>query len=425
MDMLPDNPAQTFWLLLIIGLMGAELGLGLVVRWLNQRAASAPMPDEFADVFDQERYQRAQAYQRAHAGAASAEQLIAFGALVAVLAGGGLGWLDGLTRRLALGSVWTGLSFFGAAGLAAFLFSLPFSIWRTFRIEERFGFNRTSPRTFAADALKGLLLSAVLGGALLGAVLALFEHLGPEAWWLVWAAVAGFELLVAFVSPALLMPLFYKFVPLTKGELRERIEALADRAAFGRRGIYSVDGSRRSTKANAFFAGFGAGRRIALFDTLIERHPPEEIAAVLAHEMGHAKRRHVLWGTLISLATTGLLCFGLSLVLDFGPLQRGLGFERASVWAGLLAFGLLFSPASRVLGLASAWLSRRFERQADRYAAELTGQPAALAAALKRLAADSLTPLTPHPLKVFLDYSHPPVLERVRRLQAMQAERQR
>jgi len=408
-----------FWLLLIIGLMAAELALELVVRLLDQRAGLAPLPPELADVFDQERYQQGRAYRRAHARLASVESLLAFCAIAALLVSGALGWLDGLVRALGLGPIGTGLVFFAALGLAAAAFSLPFSIQRTFGIEARFGFNSTSPKTFALDLLKGLILSALLGGALLTAVLALFEAMGPSAWWLVWAAVAGFELLVAFMSPVLLMPLFYKFVPLPDGELRRRIEALADEAAFRRRGIYSVDGSRRSTKANAFFAGFGASRRIALFDTLIERHPPAEIGAVLAHEMGHAKRRHVLWGTLLSLATTAGMCWLLSLTLEIDPLQRGLGFAQPSVWAGLTAFGLLFSPASLVLGLFSNALSRRFERQADAYAAELTGQPSALAAALKRLAKDSLSSLTPHPLKVALDYSHPPVLERVRRLSAM------
>jgi STE24 endopeptidase len=404
------------YLIFILAVMLADFALGLIVRALNARAATPQVPPEFADVYDAERYARAQDYLQVNSRFATVADLISTPLMVGFLMLGGFGWVDGLIADLGFGPIGTGLLFCGLLALASSLLGLPFSIYRTFVIEERFGFNKTTRKTFILDRVKGLVLGGLIGGGLLALVIWLFSTWGPSAWWVVWASVSGVQLGLAFLSPTLLIPLFLKFDPMEEGELRTAIEAYAKAQSFAAQGVYQVDGSRRSTKANAFFAGFGAKRRIALFDTLIERHPPAEIVAVLAHEIGHAKHRHVLQSTCISLMTTGLTIFLFSLFIGNADLQAALGATRPSIHVGLIAFALLFEPLSMLLGIAGAAWSRHNERQADAFAARTTGDPQALAASLKRLSADALGNLTPHPLKVLLSYSHPPVLERVRSL---------
>ncbi len=414
---------MNFYLVFILAILITDALLGLVVRRLNAEAASAGLPEEFRDVYDAERYARSQEYLRANARFGTLVDLLWTPAIAAFILAGGFGHLDRLARAPGWGPIPTGLVFAGVLALAASLLSIPFSAWRTFVLEERFGFNRTKLKTFVLDIFKGWLLGGLIGGAVLSVVIWLFATAGPWAWLLVWAAVSAFQVFVAFIAPVLLMPLFYKFEPLEQGELRDSIEAFARAWDFQVQGIYTVDGSRRSDKANAFFTGFGRSRRIALFDTLIEKHPPDEIVAVLAHEVGHYKHRHVLMGLGVSILTLGLLCFLFSLFLENRGLFDAFGVENFSVHAGLVFFAFLFEPISMALGIAGNALSRRNERQADAFAARTTENPDSLASALKRLSADTLANLTPHPLAVFLHYGHPPVLERVRRLLSYRALR--
>ncbi|WP_161781606.1 M48 family metallopeptidase [Desulfohalovibrio reitneri] len=381
---------------------------------LNLRALDPVLPEEFADVYDAERYARSQEYTCRATRAGLWEEAVGLAALLAALGLGVFGWLDGLAWSLGLGGVASGLAFFGLVALASEVIGLPFSIWRTFVLEEEYGFNRTTWKTFVLDRVKGLLLSALLGGGLLALVLWFFGWLGPVGWLPAWTAAAAVSLAMQYVAPVWILPLFNKFSPLPRGELRENIEGLAREQGFKLDEVYVIDGSRRSTRGNAFFAGFGAWRRAALFDTLVETMTPGQAAAVMAHEMGHARLGHVPRLLLAGLARMGLLLFLLSLFLGTAIESEMLGM-RPSVHAGLFAFALLFSPAGLLLGAAFNAVSRRYEFQADRFAAK-AWNARDMVDALKRLAADNLANLTPHPFHTALHASHPPVLRRIRRL---------
>lgn len=401
---------------IVVSALLLDHALRFVSSVLNLRALRPLPPPEFRDAYDADRYQRAQSYLRARTRfgmlASTAQLLVVLGFWFA----GGFGWLDRTAREFGVGPVATGLLFVGALGLARALVGLPFALWSTFVIEERFGFNRTTLATFATDRVKGLGLAVALGGPLLAAVLWLFETAGPSAWVWGWAVSAVAIIVIQFVVPAWIMPLFSRFTPLAPGELRDAILAYARTVGFPLADVYVVDGSRRSTKANAFFTGLGRQRRIALYDTLLTALDPGAVVAVVAHEVGHWKRGHVPSGIALGVLHLGALCFLLSLVLGQPALLAAFGIAHASPWAALVVLALLLAPVELVLSiLLHAW-SRRNEREADRFAVETTADGPALARGLKRLSADSLANLTPHPLTVWLDYSHPPVLERVRAL---------
>ena len=403
--------------LIILAALALELGLGVVSNGLNLRALKPEMPAELLGVYDPGEYRRSQEYTRARTYLGLATAVFDLALLFVFWFAHGFDALD----RIAV-SVWdhpvgTGLIYIGALILAHSLVTLPFSLYATFGIEERFGFNKTTARTFVLDRLKALGLVVVLGGPLLAAVLAFFEYAGGLAWVYGWAAVTLFSLVMAFVAPTWIMPLFNKFTTLEPGELRDSILDYARSVDFTVSNILVMDGSKRSSKANAFFTGFGRNKRIALFDTLIEKHTTAELTAVVAHEIGHYKRRHVPKGIVLGIATTGLLFFILSLVLEAGGLYDAFFMERQSTYAGLVFFGLLYTPVQLVLSAATMALSRRYEYQADRWSVETTGDPQALADGLKRLAADSLANLRPHPLHTFLNDTHPPLLRRVRAIE--------
>lgn len=397
----------------------------LVVRAVDAAAAllnlgnlRPGLPPEMEGFYDRKAYERSQQYARATTRAGLVREGVDLAALCVFWFAGGFAALDGLARRWGNGPVLSGLVFLAGVLLLSALLSLPFSVHATFVLEERFGFNRTSPRTFVLDRLKGLALTAALGGPLLAAVLAIFAHAGPAAWLACWAAVSGYALVAQFVAPRWIMPLFNTFTPLPAGELRERIERYAASVRFPLENVFLMDGSRRSGKSNAFFTGFGRHRRIALFDTVVARLATGELVAVLAHEIGHYTRRHVLKGALLSVAHTGALLFAFSLMKDSRWLYEAFLVERASTHAGLLFFGILLGPFEFFLGAAlNAW-SRRNEREADRFAAETTGEPEQLVGALKKLSVQNLSNLTPHPLQVALHHSHPPLLGRVAAIRA-------
>ena len=407
------------WIVLV-ALLG-EFTLSVVTSLLNIRAMGPDVPDEFRSVYDDRTYARSQEYTRTHTrfrlvhGAYSLAALLLFWQL------GGFGWLDRICRALGPGPVSTGLLFIGALAAGSTALGLPFRIYSTFVIEERFGFNRTTPRTFVLDLLKGLALGAVLGGSLLALVLFFFEWAGPLAWLWCWGAATTFMLAAQFVAPTWIMPLFNSFSPLDSGALKDALIAYARSARFPVDGIFVVDGSRRSAKANAFFTGFGRRKRIALFDTLVEKQTTPELVAVVAHEVGHHKRRHVLKDLVLRFAHTGAMFWLLSLFLDHPGLFEAFDVPAPSIHAGLVFFGLLFTPIELVLSVLVNLFSRRHEFEADAFAASTTGSAEPLVTALKKLSADSLSNLTPHPLQVFLHHSHPPVLERIAALRALQA----
>jgi STE24 endopeptidase len=390
--------------------------LRIVARVLDLRTFSPAPPAEFRDVYDAERYRRAQAYVRARTRFGMLASTVQLVAVLGFWFAGGFGWVDRLTRAQGLGPVATGMLFVAVLGLARALLALPFACWSTFVIEERFGFNRTTLATFATDRLKALGLAVVLGAPLLAAVLALFEWAGPAAWLWGWGLSAVALVAIQFAVPAWIMPLFSRFTPLAPGALRDAILAYAETVGFPLADVYVVDGSRRSTKANAFFTGLGRQRRIALYDTLVSALDRDAIVAVVAHEVGHWKRGHVPRGIALGVLHLGVTFVFLSLVLGQPALFEAFGITQPSPAAAIVLLTLLLAPIELALSvLLHAW-SRRNEREADRFAVETTADGPALARGLKRLSADSLANLTPHPLTVWLDYSHPPVLERVRTL---------
>ncbi|MBN1631523.1 MAG: M48 family metallopeptidase [Thermoleophilia bacterium] len=384
---------------------------------LNLRALDPKVPAEFADLYDAETYRRSQEYTRARTRLGIVSSLFDLAVLLAFWFAGGFGRLDGVVRDWGLGPIWGGLVFLVILFAALWVLGLPFKIWAVFVTEERFGFNRTSPGTFALDSLKGIALSAVLEIPLAIAFLALFEYGGRAAWVYAWLAVAAFTLLIQFLAPKVIMPLFNKFTPLEDGELKDAVFAYAERVDFPLKELFTMDASRRSSKGNAFFTGFGKNRRIALFDTLIQRHNTDELVTILAHEVGHYKKRHVLVGTVLSMVEMGVFLGLFALLVDQAGLFEAFRVDEPSVYAGVIFVPILLRPLQLVLSVASAALSRHHERVADSFAMTTTGRGDLLAAGLRRLSKDNLSNLTPHPFYVFLEYSHPPLLQRVRALE--------
>ena len=406
---------MNIYLFVILAVLIGKSILEITVEVLNLRHLSPRLPEEFEGYYDPGRYQKSQDYLRETTRQGLLEELLFTPLTVLFILCGGFNLVDRFARGFNLPLIPTGLIFAGVIVAAFFLLRLPFSIYRTFVIEERYGFNRTTPRTFIIDLLKTILIAVILGGGVFSLVLWFFQKTGSFAWLYCWLAVEGFQLFILFIAPVTLLPLFNRFIPLEEGELRGAIEAYAAGQAFRLQGIYKMDGSRRSSKSNAFFTGFGRFRRIALFDTLIEKLQVDELVAVLAHEVGHFRKKHIWKTFFLSLATSGLMFFILSRFLDSAGLFAAFRMDNISIYAGLFIFGFLYAPISLIFSILSAFFSRRHEYEADAFAAR-TASAEALISGLKKLSVDHLANLSPHPLKVFLDYSHPPILERVRAL---------
>jgi STE24 endopeptidase len=315
-----------------------------------------------------------------------------------------------------------GIGYLGVLLLSNSLFSLPFSIYSTFVIEEKYGFNKTTPKTFILDMLKGLSLSIILGFPLLYGILYILQYFGDTAWLVGWGVVVIFSLIIQFIAPRLIMPLFNKFEPLEEGELRNSIFEYADRIGFSLKNIFVMDGSKRSSKSNAFFTGFGSNKRIALFDTLIENHTTQELVAILAHEIGHYKKKHILQGMAISIIHTGLIFYLLSIFLTEQGLYDAFFMDYMTVYTGLIFFGMLYSPIEMILSLLMNKISRKNEYQADEFAAKTIDDHNDMINALKKLSEHNLSNLTPHPFYVAVNYSHPPVILRIRRIEEVAEE---
>jgi STE24 endopeptidase len=400
----------------ILGAILLQEGLSVAADLLNLRALRSEPPAGLEHVYERERYARSQEYTRARTRFAFLPQALDLVLLLGFWLAGGFAWLDRWTRGLELGPVATGLVFMGVLLAAKAVIDLPFRYHAIFGIEQRFGFNQSTRRTFWLDTLKGTLLALVLGTPLLAAILFFFERLGADAWWWCWGATAAFTLVLQVVAPAWIFPLFNRFEPLPEGELKGALVAQAAKAGFPLEGLFVIDGSRRSTKANAYFSGIGRKKRIALYDTLVARHAVEELVAVVAHEIGHYALGHIRRGLVLAILQAGLVFFLLSLFLEHEGLFRAFGVEQPSPHAGLVFFSLLYGPLALALSAVLQAVSRRNEFEADAYARTTTGAAEPLVRALERIAADSLTNLTPHPLYVALHHSHPPLAERIRAL---------
>ena len=388
---------------------------------LNLKTFPVSVPSQLADVLDQEKLDRARDYSRVSARFNVIHTTFSLGVLLVFWACGGFPWLDGLARSLSGNEVVIGLIFLSLLFLGQSLLSLPFSIYDTFVIEQNFGFNKSTPALFFADRLKGLLLSALLGLPITAGVLWIFGNV-PHAWLWAWAFVTVFQLVLTYLAPSLIMPLFNKFTPMPEGDLKNDIEGLGEKCGFPLDEVFVMDGSKRSTKGNAFFTGLGKRKKIALFDTLMEKHSREELLGVLAHEIGHFRCGHIKQRLIVGILQMAAIFFLLGLATDpNGQFARLLfdafGVSQISPHVGLVLFVILLEPVSKLLGvLAHAW-SRKHEFEADAYAAKMTGQSKPLAEALKKLSADHLSHPNPSALRVWLDYSHPPLLQRLAALE--------
>lgn len=403
------------WFIVIVLALFLLWKLDLFATLWNLKSLSPEIPESFREFVDAEAYENSQEYTRAKAVLGIGESVFSLVVLFTFWWLGGFGWLDEQVRGLGHGPILTGLLFIGALFLAQHLLSIPFDLYSTFGLEEKFGFNRTTFGTWCLDQFKGLVLGLILGAPLLAALLWIFESV-PAAWLWGWGLVTVFSLALTYVAPIWIMPLFNKFEPIEEGELKTEIHRMAENCEFPLREVMIMDGSKRSSKSNAFFTGLGKNKRIALFDTLVENHTVPELVGVLAHEIGHFKKRHIVKSLVIGILTTGVLFFLLGQMMENRSLFDAFGVRETSVYVSLVLFGILMTPVNQILSIGSNWLSRKHEFEADAYAAEVTGNPGAMADALRKLSKDNLSNLTPHPFYVFLNYTHPPVVERVEAL---------
>lgn len=407
---------MNIYAIIIVAALAVDYLLNMTADILNLKAMKKEIPEDFESVYDEKDYRKSQEYTRERTKFGLFTSTFDLILLFAFWFSGGFNWLDEFVRSFGYNNLINGLLFIGILTVAKSVISLPFSLYSTFVIEQKFGFNNTSIGTFFADLLKGLGLGVVIGLPILALILWVFQTLGEWAWLYGWIAVTVFSLVMQYVAPRWIMPLFNKFEPLEDEELREMIMNYAEKVKFSLTNIFVMDGSKRSSKSNAFFTGFGKQKRVALFDTLIEKHTKKELLLVLAHEIGHYKHKHIIKNMVISTLHTGVLFFLLGIFLNDPALFEAFYMDEMSVYAGLLFFGMLYTPVEMILGLGMNALSRKHEFEADAFAAQTTGDAESMIQALKKLSKDNLSNLTPHPFYVFLHYSHPPVRERIQAL---------
>ena len=402
---------------IIVALIILDFIIEKILDGLNARHYNDPVPEILQDVFNQEEYEKSQQYKKINYRFDLITSTFSFLVLLLFLFLDGFAFVDGIARSLFDNPILIGLTFFGIIMFASDILSLPFSYYATFVIEEKFGFNKTSRKTFFLDKLKGWGMMILLGGGILALIIWFYQLTGNDFWWYAWILVTIFSVFLNMFYARLIVPLFNKQTPLPEGSLRDKIETYARKEGFKLEKIFVIDGSKRSTKANAYFSGFGNEKRVTLYDTLINDLEEEEIVAVLAHEVGHYKKNHIIINLFISILTTGLTLWLLSLFVGNPLLSQALGVEIRSFHIGLVAFGILYSPISEVTGLLMNYLSRKFEYQADNFARHtFEGEP--LVTGLKKLSKNSLSNLTPHPDYVFVHYSHPPLYKRLTNLRA-------
>lgn len=406
---------MNLWLILIIVIILASYILELIVSVLNIKALSPNLPAEFADTLSPQEYHESQRYTRATTFFTLTESSYIVTLTLLFIAIDGFSHLDHLSRQFFHDEILAGLIFTGSFLLLSFFAKLPFSIYHTFVIEERFGFNKTTAKTFTLDILKTALLVVTIGGPILALVFWFFIHTGSYGWLLCWIGVVLFSLLLQYLAPIIILPLFNKFTPLPEGHLRDVILEYALQQQFVIQGIFTMDGSKRSGKLNAFFIGFGRFKKIVFFDTLLEKLEEKEIVAVLAHEMGHYKLLHIPKMILASIVQTGVMFYLLSFFLKTTGISEAFNVQP-SVYTSLVFFGFLYAPISLLVSILFHAISRRYEFEADRYALDTTGSAELLISSLKKLSKANLTNLTPHPFKVFIHYSHPPLSRRIQQL---------
>jgi len=399
----------------IIIILIANYLLERYLDWINIRHWSSELPEELKGIYDEDKYRKSQEYEKTKTRFGFISSTFSLMLMLIVLFTGSFALLNNWVLSVTTHPVWSVLLFFGAVTVLSDILNLPFSYYSTFIIEEHFGFNRMNLATFFLDKLKGYLLGGLLGGGMLYLFIWLYGEAGTNWWVYAWMAFSAVMLFMTMFYASLIVPLFNKLTPLPEGELRKAIESYCGKVGFKLKDLFVMDGSKRSSKANAFFSGMGTKKRIVLFDTLINNHTNNELVAVLAHEIGHYKKKHTIYSFLLSILQTGLMLFIFSKVIDNPALSNALGSAKPYLQLGMLSFGLLYSPLSLILGLLMNMISRKNEFEADHYA-KTTYDGESLITALKKLSVNNLSNLLPHPVYVFFHYSHPTLLERLRAL---------
>ena len=400
---------------IIIGIIVINFIKDKILDAINAKHFNDPIPEELKDVYDQDEYQKSQVYKATNYKFGVWSSLFSLVLTLAFLFLDGFEYVDNIARSYSDNPIIVGLIFFGIIMIASDIITTPFAYYKTFVIEEEFGFNKTTKKTFIIDKLKGLVMMAILGGGIIAMIIWFYQITENQFWLYAWGIVTLFAVFMNMFYSKLIVPLFNKQTPLEEGELRNKISDYAKSVGFSLKKIFIIDGSKRSTKANAYFSGFGSEKRVTLYDTLVKDLNDEEIVAVLAHEVGHYKKKHIIFNLVTSILLTGLTLYILSIFIANPLLSNAIGVEIPSFHVGLIAFGLLYSPISELTGLIMNYVSRVFEYQADDYA-KTTYEAEPLVTSLKKLSKNSLSNLTPHKAFVFMHYSHPTLLERVRNL---------
>ncbi len=408
---------MNFYFVFIVATLTIEFFLNRITGYLNINSLTPLLPTEFQNSYDESKYKNSQEYTRTNEQFDSIASTFSFLVIIIVIIFGLFNVLDVFVRNMGFQSdIINGLIYFGLFMLIQDIVSTPFSLYRNFVIEEKFGFNKMTIKTFIIDKIKSLFLLVLLGTPLIGIILYFFESFGNIAWLYAWGIVSAFILVLQPLFTTFIAPLFNTFTPLEEGELRNAIESYSEKVQFPISRIDVMDGSKRSSHSNAYFSGIGKRKRIALFDTLLEKQSVQEILAIVAHEVGHYKKKHIQQGIIISILSSGFMFFMLSVFMKNPQLFSAFKMETLSVYGSLIFFQILFSPLSMLLSFFTNAISRKNEFEADEFSAETTGEPLHLVSGLKKLTVENLGNLTPHPLNVFLNYSHPPVLQRIRAL---------
>ncbi|MDY0131914.1 MAG: M48 family metallopeptidase [Desulforegulaceae bacterium] len=407
---------MTYIQIIILSAVLIYFSLNLLSFFLNLKNLNAEIPEGFEDYFDKEKYKNSQNYILKNSKLEIIHSFLNLVVFIVFWFSGGFGYLDNLLTSIFSWEILRGVIYIALLLLAKFIINLPFSLYSTFVIEEKFGFNQTSPKLYAFDKIKMIIITLVIGLPIIGIILGFFQYTGNFAWILCWAGVTVLILSMQIIVPLWIMPLFNKFTPLEDGELKQKVMDYSRKNNFPIENIFIMDSSKRSKKSNAFFSGFGKSKRLVLFDTIIKKHSPQEIVSIVAHETGHYKKKHILTATFLGIIQTGVMFYLLSFFISFEDLFNAFYVEQVSVYAGLVFFGFLYSPVDLFLGVIMLRFSRKNEYEADRFAVESTGNKDVLANTLKKLSADNYSNLSPHPLNVFLNYSHPHVADRVKRI---------
>ena len=404
-----------FTLLLVI--ITFDFTLERILSFLNRKSSKKPIPKELEGIYDQEKYAKSQAYNEEVSRFGTFSATFSFVILVLAIYNGWFGILDEWIRTFSPLSLVSPLIFFGLLYVISDVINTPFAVYRNFVIEARYGFNKMTVKTYILDKIKGYILTAIIGGLLLAVLIYFVNAIGSDFWYYFWAVMAAFVLFANLFYTSLILPLFNKLTPMEEGELKSSIQAYCEKVKFPLKNIFIMDGSKRSSKGNAFFSGLGRKKKVVLFDTLVEKHSTQELTAVFAHEVGHYKKKHILFSTIFSIGLMGFMLFLFSRMAYSAEVSWAMGGQTSALHLNLLAFGILYSPISTILGIIGNIISRKNEYEADAYAKE-TYDATPLITGLKKMSSDHLSNLTPHPAYVFVHYSHPPLKERVNALES-------